>query len=628
MTRVAREIAVATSRRTASARPATPPVPRPVVRRRAALILLAGALVYVNSLTGPFIFDDRGTILDNTTIERLDTGAVLAPPHETPVAGRPVVNLTFALNYALGERRVAGYHVTNVVIHLLCALLVFGIVRRSSQSLDLGTAVALIWAVHPLNTEAVTYVTQRTESLMAFCYLFTLYASIRALRRGPRWELLAVVACGLGMASKESMVTAPLMVVAYDRIFVFDSLRHAFRKRWPLYLWLAGTWLVLAGVMLTGPRNLSAGFTAPDAAPWTYLLNQAVMIVRYLRLAVWPGPLAIYYGWPLPLGFADVWLHAIVVLSLCAATLLALRRWPRIGFLGLWFFVTLAPTSSIVPIPTEVGAERRMYLPLVAVVVLAVLGTLWLWQFLVRRLGTARLPLAHNPQRIATYALIVVCLALGARTLLRNREYQSSLRLAETTLQRWPTPAAHGTFGTELAAAGRLGEAESHLRIAAPDYPPAKYYLGTVLARVDKRPEAIAQFQAYIREEHPSLTLVHTARGMLADLYMKDGEWAAATEQYRAILAARPEDNDARRLLATALVQQRSYYEAIAHFRSVLADRPDDVQALGGLGIALASIGRMDEAITAFRRAVDIDPHNEHARQNLARAIKMTPRNP
>jgi tetratricopeptide (TPR) repeat protein len=606
-------------------RSAAAPVPRPVIRRRAALILLAGVLAYANALSGPFIFDDRGTILDNPTIEALDTTAVLAAPRETPVAGRPVVNLSFALNYALGEREPAGYHAVNLAIHLACALLVFAIVRRTTQSPEFGLAVALIWVVHPLTSEVVDYVSQRTESLMGLFYLLTLYASIRAVRRGPKWAALAVVSCALGMASKESMATAPLMVVAYDRIFLFDSLRQAVRARWRLYAWLAATWLVLIGLMLTGPRTLSAGFFAHDAAPWTYLLNQAVMIVRYLRLAIWPGPLAIYYGWPQPFTLADVWAHALLVLALLGLTGMALRRAPKLGFLGLWFFATLAPTSSVIPIPTEVGAERRMYLPLIAVIVLLVAAAMRLWTLdAVRAAVARRLRPAPRGLTVAACALALACTALGARTLLRNREYRSSLRLAETTLERWPTPAARGTLGTELAAAGRLEEAVGHLHGAAADYPPARYYLGTVLARLGRQDEAIAQLEQYIGGQPPALTQVHLARGALADLFMKRREWARATGQYRLMLAAHPGDNDARSLLAASLVQQQSYLEAIQHYRSVLADRPDDVQALGGLGIALASSGRMDEAITAFRRAVDIDPGNAHAQANLARALQMS----
>ncbi|HSC28489.1 MAG TPA: glycosyltransferase family 39 protein, partial [Vicinamibacterales bacterium] len=259
-----------------------PPVQPPRLRWRAVLIVLAGALTYWNSLSGPFVFDDRGSILDNHTIEKLWDPSVFSAPHETPVAGRPVVNVSFALNYALGGRDVRGYHAGNVAVHLLCALLVFGIVRRTLQlpanqarfgraGVDMAFAAALIWAVHPLNSEVVNYLTQRTESLMALFYLLVLYAGIRAIdkrvagRRRLGWEAIAVVSSALGMACKESMATVPLVILLYDRVFVFDSLRRALRDRWPFYTALAATWLVLAAMMWTAPRTLSAGFAAHDA---------------------------------------------------------------------------------------------------------------------------------------------------------------------------------------------------------------------------------------------------------------------------------------------------------------------------------------------------------------------------
>jgi Flp pilus assembly protein TadD len=586
---------------------------------------------------------------------------VLSAPHETPVAGRPVVNVSFAINYALGGRRVAGYHVANITIHLLCALLVFRLVRRTLQLAGwapapavastharasrptasrrsevserperkpqaegaaeaLALAVALIWTVHPLNSETVNYVTQRTESLMALFYLVTLYASARLMLEPRRtvWMAVAVAACALGMASKESMITAPVMVLLYDRVFVAGTFALALRTRWRLYAELAATWLVLAYLIAGSPRTLSAGFTAHDAAPWTYLLNQAVMVTRYLRLAVWPDALTLFYGWPLPLTLADVWPQGFFIVVLLALTVVALVRTPRLGFLGAWFFITLAPTSSFVPIATEVGAERRMYLPLVAVVALALI---LVDRAIHRSITRSR---DHAIARVIGRAVVaVVCVLLAFGTVRRNREYRSSLRLAETTLERWPTPAAHSMLGMELAAAGRFAEAESQLRTAAPYYPPARYYLGTVLARNGKATEAIAQFQSFIREQPSSLDQVHLARSLLADLLMKDGRWGQAIEQYRSMVAARPADRDARGLLAAALVQQQSYEAAIQEYRLLLSERPDDVTALGGMGIALASTGRLDEAIAAFRRAVELDPGNSHAQQNLRRALAM-----
>ena len=574
-----------------------------------ALIVLAGVLVYSRGLAGPFVYDDRGTVTDNRTIEDLWRLDVLNAPHETPVAGRPVANLSFALNYAFGGRDVTGYHVVNIVLHVLCGLAVFGIVRRSQPSEEAAFAVALLWTVHPLNSEAVNYLTQRTESLMALCYLTTLYCARRAhdgVRRG-RWEFFAIAACALGMGSKESMVTAPLAVLLYDRLFLFDSFAKAIRARGRLYVGLASTWLLLAALVWSAPRNLSAGFSAHDADVWTYLLNQTVMITRYLWLALWPRPLVLYYGWPLPMSLADVVYQATLIVALLALTIFALRRYPRLGFLGLMFFITLAPTSSILPIATEVGAERRMYLALIPIVILAV---------------AACRQVVASP-RLRAAALIVVTVLLGTGTVLRTAEYQSSLRLAETTFERWPTPAAHSMLGTELAAAGRLEQAERHLREAASVHPPARYYLGTVLAARGRSGEAIDNLTQFIASQPPELDQVHLARAQLGTALTREGRLDEAAAQYREMVARRPADSEGLRLLAQTLVRQRRVDEAIPLFRRALEARPHDVPALNGLGLSLASSGRLDEAIAVFRRVLELDPRNIPAQQNLARALSL-----
>ena len=368
--------------------PIAPTTPEPVkgLGWRAAGIVLVAFLAYSNSFSGPFILDDVLSIVENDQIrEWSQLGTVLFPERELPTAGRPLVNVSFAVNYALDGLNVRGYHLFNLLCHLGSGLLIFGIVRRTlrqprlkerfgASSLNLGFAASILWTLHPLNTEAVNYLTQRTELMMALFYLLTVYASVRAGQsRSRAWSALAVVACAAGMACKESMVTAPVMVVLYDAVFVFGSLKGAFRERGGFYATLSLAWVVLAAVMWSGPRVHSAGFTS-GLHPWTYLLNQTVMITRYLRLAVWPDALVVNYGWPLELALRDVLPYALLITGLLVVTAVALVRRPMWGYLGAWFFVTLAPTSSIVPIVTEVGAERRMYLPLVALVVLAVVG--------------------------------------------------------------------------------------------------------------------------------------------------------------------------------------------------------------------------------------------------------------
>lgn len=376
-------------------------------RWRAALIVAAGILAYWNSFSGPFVFDDVASVVENQQIrDWRHVGGLLTSERELPVAGRPLVNASFALNYALGGLDVRGYHAWNVAVHLACALLVFALVRLTLEqpalrdrfgprASDLAFAVGLLWALHPLNTEAVDYVTQRTETMMALFYLATLVASVRgAAEASPRrWPIVAVALCAAGMACKESMVTAPVMVALYDRAFVFGSLKEAFARRWRLYVGLAATWLILVLLLQTGARVYSAGFSA-GVGVWTYLLNQTVMIVRYLYLAIWPWSLVSNYGWPAPLTLADVLPQAAIVCALLAATVVAMFRWPPLGFAGCWLFLTLAPTSSVVPIATEVGAERRMYLPLVSLIALVIVSSAALWDFATADRGTSR-PSAH-----------------------------------------------------------------------------------------------------------------------------------------------------------------------------------------------------------------------------------------
>src|SRR5262245_58971188 len=173
------------------------------VWRRAAAILLAGTATYWNSLQGPFVFDDTLSIVGNPYLRAWWSLASLFPGRELPASGRPIANLSFGVNYAIGGLDVVGYHVLNIAIHLTCALLVFGVVRRTLQlpklrprfgerSADLAFATALIWTLHPLNTEVVDYVTERMESLMAVFYLLTIYASIRARQSDPPRARLSV----------------------------------------------------------------------------------------------------------------------------------------------------------------------------------------------------------------------------------------------------------------------------------------------------------------------------------------------------------------------------------------------------------------------------------------------------
>ena len=546
-------------------------------------------------------------------------GGAWSQPRDTPLAGRPVAALTFAVNFAASGVDPAAYRATNIAIHIACALLFFGLLRRTlflprlnsrfgGAATDLAFAAALLWAVHPLTTDAVTYVTQRTESLMALCYLSTLYASLRSAERGSTlWMAAAVAACALGMGAKESMATAPLMVILYDRIFLFDSFRAAVTLRWRLYLGLMLTWLALAFQLAEGPRAGSAGFLT-GVSVWTYLLNQSVMICRYLRLAAWPADLAITYGAPVPYGLSDVVLESAVVVALLSLTAVAFRRWAVAAFLGAWFFMTLAPSSSFVPIATEVGAERRMYLPLMAMTTILVVGLYGL-----------RSLQSRTPRALAAICLVVVAAGLGLATIARNAEHQSWLTLAEKTLERWPTDAAQAAVGGELSRLGRDEEALPYLRLGARSDARAQYNLGVTLYNLKRWNESIRALE-HLVAAHPMREEVPWARRVMSQAYARQLMWSEAVEQLRLTLAMTPRDEEARRLLVDAYISRgielagaQKFNDAISDFRSALSYDQHNANARYNLGTALFDAGQLNEALVEAERALALNPASADA---------------
>jgi tetratricopeptide (TPR) repeat protein len=595
-----------------------------------AAVLVAWVLVaYANSFATPFVYDDEGAIVDNPSIRRLWPLTIpLAAPRQSPLAGRPVVNLSLAINHAAGGLSPFGYHAGNLGIHILAGLLLFGIVRRTLRAPALAVrfapaadslafACALIWLTHPLQTEVIDYSTQRTESMMGLFYLLTLYAAIRAMSAGRdrawRWEATAIAACALGMASKESMVTAPLMVLVYDAVFQAGSPRSALGARARLYSGLAATWVILGALAVSGPRSHSAGFSS-GVTSWTYLLNQPAMIVTYLKLALWPHGLVLDYGPPRTVSVSEVLPTAAVVLALLAMTVAAWRKRPELAFLGTWFFVTLAPSSSVIPIATEAGAERRMYSPLAAIVVALVVGGRALLES-IPRLATAR-----RRGWVTAVPVVGVSCALTALTLQRNGEYQSRTGIWQTVLDRHPHGRAHYNLAIELKKQGRRAEALRHYQAALADSPEAHYALGFELDADGHYDEAITQYREYIRLRPDDINVVR-AYTLLGRALSVQGQLDAAAAAFRQVLLMEPRQADARGGLADVLLRQERYDEAIREYQEYLRMEPENAAAHSQLGIALVGRDREQEAVNEFTRASELNPGDPATRLNLANAL-------
>lgn len=579
----------------------------------AVLVISAAALLaYHNTFAVPLHFDDASSIRDNPTIRSL--WHAWWPPNEAglTVSGRPLLNFSLALNYAVSGTAVWSYHGLNLLIHILVGGVLFGIVRRTlrqpvlaarfgADADWLGLGVALLWVLHPLQTESVTYIVQRAESLAALCYLLTLWCFIRSVESGAArsWRWLSFAACLLGMMAKEIMVTAPLMVACYDRVFLSGSWREVWTRRGRSHLVLAETWVVLiALVVAAGNRGGTAGF-GTDVRPLDYALTQVGVVVDYLRLAFWPSPLVFDYGAFLKTSVAEVALPALILVPLLGATLVALARGRPAGFCGAFFFAVLAPTSSIVPVATQTMNEHRMYLPLAAVVALVV-PTLYAW------LGRRSFVLWAG-----------LALVLGVLTVRRNADYRTEMSLWEDTVKKRPGNArAQASLGIIYGKAGRLREALGMLQLANqldPAYPEAQNNLGDLLVKLERIDEAIKAFETSLALK-PNRPVV---MNNLGNAYLQAGRTAEGLAQLTAAVRLEPALTGARYNLASALVQAGLTAKALPHYAAYLRQKPDDFGAQEDYGIALLGLGRRREALAALATAVQLRPDNAEAHNNL-----------
>ncbi|MBM3317752.1 MAG: tetratricopeptide repeat protein [Candidatus Eisenbacteria bacterium] len=580
-----------------------------------ALLALAVAAAYAGSLQGPFVFDDIPNIVDNPTIRSLwPPQRVLVPPADSGIASRPIVNLTLALNHALSGTAVWSYHLFNALVHLLAALTLFGVVRRTlllpraperlrADAAPLALAVALLWALHPLQTQAVTYTIQRCESLMGLFFLLVFYCAIRGWsapsspretdppsspdpagrtgrmwrtgnagqpRKAPTgtrglWHGGAVAAFLLGAGAKEVILVAPPLLFLHELLFIRGSARAVWRASRGLHLGLAAG-LLLAAALLAGASGRMVQPERAEVSALEYAATQPAVVLHYLRLALWPDALSFDYGWPV-MPLSRTWPAAAFLGVLLALTAWTLARRRPVGFTGVWFFAVLAPSSSFVPLP-DLAFEHRLYLPLAAPVALLVLGGHAL-------LGRAKRGPAGSAARAAGVVLLaLLALALGARTAARNRDYRSAVALWSDTVRRQP-----------LNARARLS-------------------LGIALDEQGCGQEGLAQMTEAVRL-HPRLV---RARVNLAIALLEIGRAGEALEHLRAAVALDPREARARSHLGIALCQLGRLEEGVRELREALRLDPSRVEAHLNLSLALGELGQEGEARRHFEAAYRLDP--------------------
>ena len=645
----------------------TGPAPWPMIVLPALMFVLA-LLVWQGSFAGTFVFDDANGIVTNPRIRQLWP---LTPT-------RPVANFTFALNYYFGRLDTFGYHVVNLAIHFLAALTMFDLLRRTllverfgqrfhGSAVWLAAAVASIWLVHPLQTQSVTYIVQRHESLMGLFYLLTLYCVVRGATsgQGAAWYPAAVCACILGGGCKAVIATAPVVVFFYDVLFLSGSFVQAVRRRWGLYAaLLAATGVTIyltlpRGVLGVAKGTVTVGFSVEGYTWLEYLRTQAGVILHYLRLCVAPVGLCLDHDWPKASWGAAI-VPGLVVLALLGLTVWGIVRRNPWAFLGVWFFGILAPTSSVVPVKDPIF-EHRMYLSLGAVVALVVLGMFAAAQRQHTRRGWSREAMCAAG---GVLCLLVISL-LGYGTHRRNAVYRSEIDVWKNVAERYEKSvrawtnlggeywaqrkwrlaldaydkglelapdratlyANRGVVYEDMAKQAKQPQYTELLKRALKEYgiaiekDPAAFnaymYRGNVLASLGRFDEAEASFKEALARKPGEIMALKNYAFMLARVKRYD----EARQRYQQVLDRLPQDAGARIGLARIERDLGHLEGAIAQYEAILERDDRNAEAWYRLGNARREQSRLQEALRCFRKAVAVEPMYAEAHNNIGQVL-------
>jgi protein O-mannosyl-transferase len=513
------------------------------------------AAAYLNALDNPFVYDDHDTVVANASL--VDLANVKFILVYSPF--RPIVNLSYAFDRWVWGYRPFGYHLTNLALHALAVVLFFAWLRRllDDAGSERGSGLAAftgaaLFGLHPVQTEAVAYVSGRSEVMCAVWFLGTLLLARRAMRSGSRLAGVGAICSGaLAIASKETALVLPIVVLAYA--WLFRPKEEAGRRR---RLWIV---MIPATALLAGLgvyRFLVMGGLSDSASdPLRNLLTQGVVIWRYLGLLAWPWGQSIMHAVHRPASRLDPmgWIALAALAAACVAALRTRRAHPLAAFGVVWFLAVLAPSSSVIPL-REAMAEHRVYLASAGIFV-AVAGIVSRW------------PAHESPGRVprgAVAALIVVLAALVVLTVMRNRVWSDPVALwTEATVR------AAGMWEPHYALADSLRERDQcaaalpeYRQVVAlrPDHRDAYTNLGICLAQTGQLEEAERAFRRVL-EIDPSFPRGYTNLGALA---LVAGDTARARDYYREAIAQDPGNVLARMQLASLYEKTFHDYHAAA----------------------------------------------------------------
>lgn len=581
---------------------------------RVFLILASiGFLIYSNVLSSPFVMDSASRIEENPDVRITEfSWTQLAPAifGEHISKNRPVANFTFALNYYLHGDFRPGYYLFNIAIHLVNAFLLFLFVQKTMSLPSIGfdrqkaAAMAffsaLVWLVHPVHIQSVTYIVQRQNSLGALFYLsaFLFYVYGRLDTHTVRgWGKLstALICWLLALGCKQNTIVLPYMVILYEWYFLQD-LRAEWGKKAAPWVAVATAGCLLVGMLYLGPDPLSrfadlADFKNGQFTVWERGLTQFRVVVHYISLFFLPLPsrLNLDYDFPLSHSWTDpvtTLVSAFALGCLIAGAVVCARRDRVVSFSIFWFLGNLAVESSIIPL--AVIFEHRTYLPFMG------LSLLVIW-----------VPVRYLPAKKALWAvgLSAVCF-LSVWTYQRNALWAEEVALWSDTAEKSPKKARpRYNLAKAYAKDGNADAAIDSYRKTMdidPDYPGARNNLAILLAEKDRTGEAEALFLKAIKQKSDTAALVN---GNYAALLFRMGDETAAEPYFRESLRIDPDDAYVHCNYGLMLAKMGRNKDALFHLAQAIRLQPDMAQAYELTAAILENTGHLKGA-ESFRLQV------------------------
>ncbi len=565
-------------------------------------------LVYANALVNGFVYDDGALIVNNPFLGswkylgRIFTTTLFAGAGYASRYYRPLQLFTFLTDYSVWKLNPFGYHLTNIVLHALCALLVFFLLRRLLGNARVAFITAGLFAVHPINTQAVTYVSGRADplgaGLMLASLLFYLAGRDPDGKKAGRWLAFSLATFALALLVKEIALILPLALLLLDVTFPVPAGKKGFFRRYLPFIVVAAIYLfirqrVIAGVELPpspGPPPLDIRlFTLPR------------IVLLYLGLLFLPLNLHIERD----VSFSRSLLEPSVILPLAGLAVIvyffirSFRRERPVFFAGAWFFLFLFPSFNVIPLVAPV-AEHWLYLPAIGLYLLA-------------GLAVDRLLAGNRKSRsfVTMAALAVLFAFYSSLTVRRNRDWKDNFTFYRETLRHNPLSfRAHTGLGLVYRTAGRLDEAIAEYQTALqikPDYPEARINLGSAYFQKGMFAEAAAAYTAALKlGQHRNEIYIN-----LGNSYAAWGKPAEAIEIYRESLKLNPVQSEAHFRLGIVYHQQNLFTEAEAEYQKALALRPDYPAALNNLGCLYVE-KKIDpgKGMLLIRRALTREPNN------------------